>query len=92
MTPDELRSLRAELRATQESLARILGVDRRAVIRWEAGQVAIPRTVELALDNIRRHRAEMTGNHYPLMADVLRVMQEEGLTQDDAVRAFGVEP
>lgn len=42
--------------------------------------------------NVVERRAEMQGNNYPLMVDVLRVMREEGLSQDEAIRAFGVEP
>ncbi len=92
MTPESFRQFRAEIGASQGSLARILGVTRYTVIRWESGDTRVPRTVELAMDNIRRHRAEMRGNNYPLMSDVLHVMREEGLNQDEAVRIFGVEP
>lgn len=91
MTPAELRAFRHGLSLTQAALARVLEVDRATVIRWEQGTSRIPRTVDLAIDNIRRHRAEMAGNHYPLMADVLRVMREEGVSQDAAIRAFGAE-
>lgn len=41
---------------------------------------------------VAEYRAEMQGNNYPLMSDVIRVMREEGLSQDEAIRAFGVEP
>jgi len=92
VSPAEFLQFRNDIRASQESLARVLGVTRFTIIRWESGETAIPRTAELAVDTIRRHRAAMQGNHYPLMADVLRVMREEGIGQDDAIRAFGVEP
>lgn len=92
MTPAEFAAIRSELGLSQLALSRVLGVARMTVLRWENGLVPIPRTVDLAIDNIRRHRAAMVGNAYPLMGDVLRVMREEGLSQDDAVRAFGVEP
>ena len=41
---------------------------------------------------VAEYRAQMQGNNYPLMSDVQRVMREEGLSQEDAIRAFGVEP
>jgi len=37
MTPERLRSLRAALGVTQDSLARALGVTPTAVAHWEAG-------------------------------------------------------
>ena len=92
MTSTEFRQFRNDLRTSQESIARILGVDRRTIIRWESGESPIPQAIALATDNILRHRAEMAGNHYPLMSDVLAVMRAEGLSQDEAARAFGVEP
>ncbi len=92
MTPAEFAAIRGELGLSQAALARVLDVARITVLRWENGLAPIPHTVDLAIDNIRRHRAAMAGNAYPLMADVVRVMREEGLPQDDAIRAFGVEP
>ena len=57
MTPAEFAAIRGELGLSQLALARILDVARITVLRWENGLAPIPHTVDLALDNIRRHRA-----------------------------------
>lgn len=92
MTPGELTSAREDLGLSQSALARVLDVARDTIIRWEDGESRIPLTLDLALMTIRRNREEMAGNHYPLVADVLRVMRENGVDQETAIRAFGVEP
>lgn len=42
MTSTEFRQFRNDLRTSQESIARILGVDRRTIIRWESGESPRP--------------------------------------------------
>jgi hypothetical protein len=37
-------------------------------------------------------RPRMDGSRYPLMADVARLMAEEGIDQETAIRRFGLEP
>ena len=46
MTPAELKSLRSRLGYTQQELAEAVGVSRRAIIYWELGERAIPKTAE----------------------------------------------
>jgi DNA-binding transcriptional regulator YiaG len=48
-TPEGLRAWRATYGLSQPDLAKLLEVTTQTVYRWEAGAVAIPRTVELAL-------------------------------------------
>jgi transcriptional regulator with XRE-family HTH domain len=54
MTGEELRRRRERLKMTQAELARRLDVQRVTVTRWENGQTAIPRAIELALREIER--------------------------------------
>lgn len=54
-TKDEFKQLRKSASHTQASIARELGVHLRTVTRWEIGEVAIPRVVELALRYITGH-------------------------------------
>jgi len=44
---------RAEFNLTQEELARLLGVKRNTVTRWEIGLVKPPKVAELALEGLR---------------------------------------
>jgi len=94
MTPAELSALRQELRLSQAALARVLGVDRGTIIRWEQGRTRIPAMLDLAAVAIRQHRAglQSRGLGYPMVADVTGVMSEEGVDQATAIRLFGVEP
>lgn len=94
MTPEQLAEFRDELRLSQRSLARILDVDVSTVSRWESGQTRIPAMLDLAAVTIRRYRADLAsrGLSYPMMADVLTIMREEGIDQGAAIRRFGVEP
>jgi transcriptional regulator with XRE-family HTH domain len=48
-TPEGVRAWRKERGLSQIELAELLEVVPLTVLRWENGQVAIPRTVELAL-------------------------------------------
>jgi DNA-binding XRE family transcriptional regulator len=106
VTPAEFAAIRGELGLSQAALARVLDVARITVLRWENGLAPIPHTVDLAIDNIRHHthdvgheRIRVAGHRRAVTADVVdrevdvvRVMREEGLPQDEAIRAFGVEP
>lgn len=92
MTGAQLAALRQSTGLSGPELAAVLGVDRSTVYRWESGASPIPAAVPLALLTIRRHRTNMAGNNYPLAADVQRVMLDEGVDRDTAVRSFGVEP
>lgn len=56
MTPQELVDRREELRLTRAELARILGISRSTLHRWEAGDTAIPPYLELALAYVRHNR------------------------------------
>ncbi len=55
MTKDEFKHLRTKAGHTQASLANEMGVHLRTVTRWEIGEVAVPRVVELALRYIAEH-------------------------------------
>jgi transcriptional regulator with XRE-family HTH domain len=52
VTPEQLRNWRKKRRLTQIQLAEQLGVYRGTIIRWEAGQQAIPPFLELALKQL----------------------------------------
>ena len=52
MTPQQLRSLRRKLGLSQRGLAGLLDYDLRTIQRWEAGDMPIPKVVELALKNV----------------------------------------
>lgn len=49
MTPDELREARGRLEYTQHYLAAVVGVDARAVRRWEARDRTIPTSVAVLI-------------------------------------------
>jgi transcriptional regulator with XRE-family HTH domain len=49
VTKDEFKKLRKSAGHTQASLAKEMGVHLRTVTRWEIGEVAVPRAIELAL-------------------------------------------
>ncbi|PYS47810.1 MAG: hypothetical protein DMG13_26950 [Acidobacteria bacterium] len=49
MTPAQFKRSRERLQLSLPQLAQALGVEHPTVWRWEAGQVAISKTVELAV-------------------------------------------
>jgi DNA-binding transcriptional regulator YiaG len=61
VTKDEFKRLRAKAGHTQASLAKEMGVHLRTVTRWEIGEVAVPRVVELALQHIVEHTKKKAG-------------------------------
>lgn len=54
MEGDELKEKRIALGLTQAQLAEILDVKPNTVARWERGLLAVPRTVELAMETVER--------------------------------------
>jgi transcriptional regulator with XRE-family HTH domain len=54
MEGDKLKEKRVALGLTQLQLAEILGVKPNTVARWERGLLAVPRTVELAMETVER--------------------------------------
>lgn len=54
MEGDELKEKRIALGLTQVQLAEILDVKPNTVARWERGLLAVPRTVELAMETVER--------------------------------------
>lgn len=92
MTPEQLATLRESLRMSREQLGDALGVDRATIWRWESGETPSPTYLPLALLWIRHTRSSMQGNQYPLMADVHRLMLDEDVDQETAVRSFGAAP
>lgn len=92
MTPAEIVAARAEFNLNQRDFAELLDVNHSTVVRWENGRTRIPAMLDIAIAGIRRYRAAMQGNNYPLMADIRAVMDAEGIDQDAAIRRFGVLP
>lgn len=93
MTPEQLATLRESLRMSREQLGDALGVDRATIWRWESGETPSPTYLPLALLWIRHCRRDtMQGNGYPLMVDVHRLMLDEDIDQDTAIRSFGAAP
>ena len=61
MTPDSLRHFRTQrLGWTQERLARLLGVDRVTLARWETGTRPLPPFLHFALEYLAEHRSTFT--------------------------------
>ncbi len=54
MQGKELKTRRGKLGLTQSALAEILEVKPNTVTRWENGVLAVPKTVELALETVER--------------------------------------
>lgn len=89
---DAITTLRESIRMSREQLADALGIDRTTVWRWETGEASTPAYLPLALLWIRHTRRAMQGNGYPLMLDVHRLMLDEDIDQDTAIRSFGAAP
>jgi DNA-binding transcriptional regulator YiaG len=62
MTGKELQEWRRQWGLTQEGLARLLGVIRLTVARWETGARAIPSFLPLALEALE-NRIKMEASH-----------------------------
>lgn len=58
MTPQEFKDWREALGLTQQQAAELLGVTRRAVVKWEAGAAPISRAVFLACKYLAEHRPQ----------------------------------
>ncbi len=74
-----LREARQEMELTQTGLAEELGVRKNTVYRWESGLLAIPRTVELAIDTLlakHRKKREKTNGSKKAQDDVSTEMGE----------------
>lgn len=54
MKPAELKKFRDDRNLSQEALGDLLGVRKQTVLRWENGHVEIPKTVELALEALKK--------------------------------------
>lgn len=51
----ELKQKRESLGLTQTELADILGVKMNTVYRWESGILAVPKSIELAMETVLRN-------------------------------------
>ena len=49
-----LKTKREKLGLTQTELADILGVKMNTVYRWESGILAVPKSIELAMETVER--------------------------------------
>ena len=58
MTPDQLKSWRANLGLSQKAAAEAIGISVRSIIYYEKGQAPIPKTVELACTAIDSNQSE----------------------------------
>lgn len=54
MEGSELKTKRENLGLTQTELADILGVKMNTVYRWESGILAVPKSIELAMETVVR--------------------------------------
>ncbi|MDQ3132393.1 MAG: DUF1870 family protein [Acidobacteriota bacterium] len=55
MEGKELKQKRETLGLTQTELADILGVKMNTVYRWESGILAVPKSIELAMETVERN-------------------------------------
>lgn len=58
MGEEEFKNMRERMRLTQKELANRLEVTETTIYRWETGKNPIPKSVELALKQIRRELLE----------------------------------
>jgi DNA-binding transcriptional regulator YiaG len=58
MTVRQFKQLRVEMKLSQAELARVLGVSRAAVSRWEAGKRGIDNVLALAMDCLAERGAK----------------------------------
>lgn len=58
MEAGEFQQMRERMRLTQKELAARLDVTENSIYRWENGKTVIPRTVELAMKQVRRELLE----------------------------------
>ena len=63
LLPETLEARRTAMRFTQDQLARVLGLGEGHIERWEAGEVAVPRNAQVALEYIwmQFERASVAG-------------------------------
>jgi DNA-binding transcriptional regulator YiaG len=56
----ELKTKREGLGLTQTELADILGVKMNTVYRWESGILAVPKSIELAIETVERNYSKLS--------------------------------
>ena len=49
MTPRQLKLWRKRYNLSQDDAAKRIGCSRRAIQKWEAGETAIPKSIEMAI-------------------------------------------
>lgn len=93
----EIRFLRQELLMSQATLAKLLGVSERAVLRWEKGKTGqVPGPAEAAIRVLYRESLDEGGSEPGVMRSMLRriaemedELQESALRQRRALRRDG---
>ena len=77
-SPDSIKQLRKDRRESQTEFARVLGVDRTTISRWETGEVEVSTLGESLLDALAHVPPDPT-------ADYLRGVQEAARVVRDAL-------